>query len=82
MVETEIGVSREHLISKLNISSEEVSVSKPYVSSATRATCITIAKKENGKIYFLDFDLEKLLQRLGLIETHKQFNFISKSFIH
>ncbi len=55
-IQTEIGVSREHLISKLNISSKEVSVSKPYMSSATRTTCITVAKKENENIYFLDFD--------------------------
>jgi hypothetical protein len=78
--QAKIGISREYLISKLNVNTKEISISKPYMSAATGTTCITVAKKENGKIYFLDFDLLKLLQRLGLVEIHKQFNLISKSF--
>nr|MDA3907762.1 hypothetical protein [Sulfurimonas sp.] len=30
--------------------------------------------------YFLDFNISALLQRLSLIEVHKGFNFVSKSF--
>jgi hypothetical protein len=78
--QTKIGISREYLISRLNVNTKEISISKPYISAATGTTCITVAKRENGKIYFLDFDLLKLLQRLGLVEIQKQFNFISKSF--
>ena len=37
-------------------------------------------KKLDNKIYFLDFKVIQLLQRLGLIEIHKEFNIISKSF--
>ena len=78
--QTLIGTSREYLISKLNFKEDNIAVSQPYISSATGNTCITVAKKEDDKIYFLDFDLSKLLQRLGLVEIHKQFNLVNKSF--
>ncbi len=78
--QTFVGTSREYLISKLNFNEQNIAVSQPYVSSATGHTCVTVAKKENGKIYFLDFDVSKLLQRLGLVEIHQQFNLVSKSF--
>lgn len=55
-------------------------VSAPYISSATGNTCITVAKEEGGFIYLLDFELTVLLQRLGLVNIHKQFNMVSKSF--
>ncbi|MBD3841962.1 MAG: PDC sensor domain-containing protein [Campylobacterales bacterium] len=76
----QIGVSRNYLLKKLKFKYENVAISSPYISSATGAMCITAAKKANGKIYFLDFNLEKLLQRLGLIEIHQGFNLLSKSF--
>ncbi len=75
-----IGASREYLISKLNFKEENIAISKPYISSASGHTCVTVAKKEYDKIYFLDFDLFKLLQKLGLVEIHQQFNIINKSF--
>jgi len=78
--QTFIGTSREYLISKLNFNEQSIAVSQPYISSATGNTCITVAKKEADKIYFLDFDLSKLLQRLGLVEIHQQFNLVNKSF--
>ena len=79
--QTQIGSNRKYLLSKLNMVDEKyLSVSQPYISSATGKTCITVAKEENGKIYLLDFDLVILLQRLGLVNVHKQFNFVSKSF--
>lgn len=76
----QIGSNRKYLLSKLSINKECISISQPYISSATGKTCITVAKEENGKIYLLDFELTLLLQRLGLVNIHKQFNIISKSF--
>lgn len=74
-----IGRNRRYLLEKLDVF-EEISVTKPYVSSATGETCISVIKKEKDKIYFLDFNLLKLLQRLELIEIQKEFNFVSKGF--
>ncbi|WP_373034599.1 hypothetical protein [Sulfurimonas sp.] len=78
--DTPIGRNREYLLSKLDFDDSLIATTKPYISSATGETCITVAKKENNKVYFLDFNLSALLQRLGLIEIHKSFNFVSKSF--
>ena len=72
--------SRKYLLSKLSIGEKTISISQPYISSATGKTCITIAKEENGKVYLLDFSLTLLLQRLGLVNIHKEFNFVSKAF--
>jgi hypothetical protein len=76
----QIGDNRQYILNKLQFHDSEIAISQPYISSATGDTCITVAKKENGKIYFLDFKVLELLQRLGLIEIHKEFNIISKSF--
>jgi len=78
--ELQIGDSRQYILNKLKFNDTDVSISQPYISSATGDTCITVAKKEDGEIYFLDFKVLELLQRLGLIEIHKEFNIISKSF--
>lgn len=75
-----IGRNREYLLEKVEFDSTNIAISEPYISSATGETCVTVAKKENGKIYFLDFNISALLQRLGLVEIHDSFNFISKSF--
>ena len=75
-----IGRNREYLLNKMNFSENSIAISQPYISSATGETCITVAKKENGKIFFLDFNISILLQRLGFIEVQKAFNFVSKSF--
>jgi len=76
----QVGDSRKYILDKLNFNDTDISISQPYISSATGDTCITVAKKENGNIYFLDFKVIELLQRLGLVEIHKEFNIISKSF--
>jgi len=76
----QIGDNRKYILNKLRFNDTDVSISQPYISSATGDTCITVAKKENGKVYFLDFKVLELLQRLGLIEIHKEFNIVSKSF--
>lgn len=78
--QTPIGRNREYLLNKMEFDESSIAITQPYISSATGDTCITVAKKENGKIFFLDFNISALLQRLGLIEVHKGFNFISKSF--
>ncbi|QFR49719.1 hypothetical protein FJR48_08215 [Sulfurimonas lithotrophica] len=75
-----IGRNRDYLLSKAEFNDSNLAITKPYISSATGDTCITVAKKENDKIYFLDFNISILLQRLGLIEIHSGFNFVSKSF--
>jgi hypothetical protein len=80
VMHNQIGSNRKYLLSKINISSGDISVSQPYISSATGKTCVTVAKEEGGKIFMLDFELVILLQRLGLVNIHKEFNFISKAF--
>ncbi|MEA3499265.1 MAG: hypothetical protein U9R16_09420 [Campylobacterota bacterium] len=77
---TQIGNSRKYLLNKLIFDDNGIAISQPYISSATGTTCVTVAKKENDNIYFLDFGLNALLQRLGLIEIHKEFNIVNKSF--
>lgn len=74
------GNSREYLLDKLTLIDDNLSISNPYISSASGNICITIAKKEDDIIYFLDFNLSFLLQKLGLIEIHNQFNLLNKSF--
>jgi len=76
----QVGDSRKYILDKLNFKDTDISISQPYISSATGDTCITVAKKEDGNIYFLDFKVIELLQRLGLVEIYKEFNIISKSF--
>lgn len=74
------GRDRNYLLKKMQFNNSNISISKPYISSATGKTCITVIKEEDDRVYFLDFTLVSLLERLGLIEIHKEFNFVSKSF--
>lgn len=74
------GRDRNYLMEKIDFTDSNLAISKPYISSASGETCITVAKKEAGSIYFLDFNLVALLQRLGLMEIHKEFNFMTKGF--
>ena len=74
------GRDRSYLLKKMQFNNTNISISKPYISSATGKTCITVVKEEDDKVFFLDFTLISLLERLGLIEIHKEFNFVSKSF--
>lgn len=76
----QIGNTRRYLLSKITLNEKGVAVSAPYISSATGNTCVTIFKEEAGKIFLLDFQLTSLLQRLGLVNIHKQFNFVNKAF--
>lgn len=80
ITQSSIGKSRKYLLNKLNFGENGIAISQPYISSATGDMCVTVAKKEKNKIYCLDFNLIILLQRLGLIEVHKEFNYINKGF--
>jgi len=75
-----MGRHRDYLLNNTKFNESDIAITKPYISSATGDTCITVAKKENGNIYFMDFNISMLLQRLGLVEIHNGFNFVSKSF--
>lgn len=77
---TQKSQKRDYLIDKLNIKDNGFAFTTPYQSSATGTTCITVSKKEEDEIIFFDFDLEILLERLGLIEKHKFFSGITKLF--
>ena len=79
-VSTTVGRDRNYLLKKINLDDSNISISKPYISSATGESCITVAKIENDKVYLFDFNLSILLRRLGLIEINQSFNLINKSF--
>ncbi len=78
--DTERDKSRSYLINKLNIKENNFAFTAPYQSSTTGTLCITVSKKEGDHIIFMDFVLEKLLERVGLIEKHIYFSKIIKSF--
>ena len=78
--DSERNKSRSYLLSKLKIKENNFAFTVPYQSSTTGTLCITVSKKEGDKIIFMDFILEKLLERLGLIDKHASFSKIVKSF--
>ena len=71
---------RSHLISKLHFKESNIAFSKPYISSATRSNCVTVTIKEGEDIFFLDFQIDILLQKLNLIELNKPFHGVTKGF--
>jgi hypothetical protein len=71
---------RSHLISKLHFKESNIAFSKPYISSATRSNCVTVSIKEGDDIFFLDFQIDILLQKLNLVELNKPFHSITKAF--
>ncbi len=71
---------RSHLISKLHFKESNIAFSKPYISSATRSNCVTVTIKEGEDIFFLDFQIDILLQKLNLIELNKPFHSVTKGF--
>lgn len=72
--------NRTYLIKKVFQKENQFSISEPYLSGATGNICITVMKKEKGKYVFIDFALDTLLGRLGLIELHPAFNKFTKKF--
>ncbi len=71
---------RSHLISKLHFKESNIAFSKPYISSATGSDCVTVTIKEGDEIFFLDFKIEIILQKLNLIELNRPFHSITKGF--
>jgi hypothetical protein len=78
--ENAIGKDRSHLISKLHFKESNIAFSPPYISSATSSNCVTVSIKEGDEIFFLDFQIDILLQKLNLIELNKPFHSITKAF--
>jgi hypothetical protein len=78
--DNETNKSRAYLIDRLNITNNHLAFTNPYHSTATGSLCITVTKREGNTIIFMDFILEKLLERLGLIEKHLYFSNIVKGF--
>ena len=74
------GKNRSYVISKLEFKEDNIAFSKPYISSATRSTCITVTVKEDDQIIFLDLRLDILLEKLNLIELNKPFHKLTKAF--
>ena len=75
-----IGRDRRYLIKSVSFKNNDIAFTKPYVSSATKNTCITVIKQENDQMIYMDFDLSILLQRLGFLELHSKLNILNKSF--
>lgn len=75
-----IAEKRDYIIEKLHFTTKGIAFSNPYISSATRNKCITMTIKEGSNIYFFDFKLETLLERLNLIEHNKPFHTLTKAF--
>ena len=71
---------RSYLISKLHFKDSNIAFSKPYISGATKNHCITVTIKEGENIFFLDFQVDILLQKLNLIELNKPFHGLTKGF--
>ena len=71
---------RDYIIEKLHFKNNYIAFSTPYISSATRNNCITLTIKEGDNIFFFDFKIETLLERLELIELNKPFHTLTKFF--
>ncbi|MBU1995227.1 hypothetical protein KKC15_11030, partial [bacterium] len=71
---------RSYLLDKLNTKDNGFAFSQPYQSSATSNVCITVSRQEGSNIVFMDFVLEVLLERLGIIEKNRAFSNITKFF--
>ncbi|MDD5359886.1 MAG: hypothetical protein PHI02_06430 [Sulfurovaceae bacterium] len=78
--QTPIGRDRKYLVKTVSFKNNDMAFTKPYVSSATKNTCITAIKQENDQMIFMDFDLSMILQRLGFLELHSKLNILNKSF--
>ncbi|MDD2789727.1 MAG: hypothetical protein PHU40_03560 [Sulfurimonas sp.] len=78
--EGEKGKDRSYLLDRLNIRESGFAFAQPYQSAATSNVCITVSKKEGSEIIFMDLQLEVILERLGLIEKHKVFSSITRTF--
>lgn len=70
-----IGSNRQYLLDMAKqTDSDGYAFTEPYVSVATQNLCITVAKYEKGRVLFFDFNLELLLENIGVIERQYQFS--------
>jgi len=80
-IETEQnGKDRSYLIPLNQDIKSDIFITLPYLSVATKNTCITVMKQIGNKIIFMDFDLIRLLEKLNLVELNKNFDKITKTF--
>lgn len=79
-IDTAIGKDRSYLFRKHGTIYENITISEPYLSSATGSNCITMRIDEGDRVIFLDFDFFLLLERLNLIERHGGFSTLTKTF--
>ncbi|MDR9498680.1 MAG: hypothetical protein RI556_05855 [Hydrogenovibrio sp.] len=80
IMEEAIGKNRQYLMTRVHTQDQEVSLTAPYISSATGKSCITMMIREGDTHYFFDFSVVEVLRRLGLVELHPLFNKVTKSF--
>jgi len=71
---------RSYLLKRLKMKDKNIAISSPYISRVSHHLCITVAIKENNKIYFLDLHLSTILQIIGLLEVHPVFTEFVKAF--
>lgn len=71
---------RSSIITKLEFKDNNMAFSRPYISSATRNSCMTVTVKEGDEIIFLDFRIDILLEKLNLLELNKPFHALTKGF--
>ncbi|MCD6654155.1 MAG: hypothetical protein LT067_05255 [Sulfurovum sp.] len=74
------GADRHYLINRLSIKENDFAFTAPYKSTPTQNLCITVSKKEGNKIIFMDFNLSRLIERLGFIEKHVMFSRFQEIF--
>jgi hypothetical protein len=81
-----LGIKREYLLyNRKGVKREfndgiDIVIKQPYISSTTGNLCITVIQKREHDLIFLDFELEKLLKRFGLYDSHKIFEHFLKLF--
>lgn len=79
-VDTAMGKDRSYLFRKNGSVYDNVTISEPYLSSATGNNCITLRVDEGERVIFLDFDFFMLLEKLNIIERHAGFSALTKTF--
>ncbi len=77
------GRNRSYLLDSTHnnaVAGSEIQITHPYVSSASGESCVTLIISTGEHYFFLDFNLSILLAKLGFVERHPTFNFVSKAF--
>ncbi|BBP45804.1 membrane protein [Thiosulfatimonas sediminis] len=79
-MQSAIGRDRRYLVDRVHEADSDISISDPYISSATGEPCITLMQYYEGHVIFLDFNLLTLLTRFGFLERHPIFNRVTYGF--